>query len=438
MIRREEALRLREPLLSLIDPGRPGREPLAARLDAIAGEEGIPANAALLLLLTGRSYEEDQARGHWIEIENHRAALLERIGRDVGIRVAAFDYFVNVDRTSIHPRLIDLHDGDPADPSGELDTLTGLAGAGAFRVAVQREVRRSRRYGPGFVVARLDVDGLEEAMRRFGSPAADALLRETGFLIQNRVRDIDLAARLAGGEFGIVLPGNNRAGGAAVCERIRAAFERHFRGREFAGTRVGLAVSVGIGHCPSDAVTPEDVVRRAAEALFLAKAGGGNRVAACSRERRRVVRFDMAGRGVGIRAFPAAGSPAGPGEEIPGGTSPDARLPVEDATGNIGEEGLLFRSAGYWPLGSEILLEIAGRDTGDSIRSRGRVVRIEGISPPTPSARRRRGDPVSDSRYEVGVVFQFDGEKGEREFRSAFRRWSLGAHAAGPDSRSLE
>src|SRR5262245_53262818 len=126
MISIEEAHRLKEQLLGLLDEDASNQEALLEKLDRVRNESGIAAYSALLLILMGQGFEEEEARGHWESILRHRAAMGERIGRDVGLRVAAFDYFVNINRRVRQPRLIELSLSDPIEPAAVSDPLTGL------------------------------------------------------------------------------------------------------------------------------------------------------------------------------------------------------------------------------------------------------------------------------------------------------------------------
>jgi len=395
----QEALRLKEQLLGLLEEDASNQEAILEKLDRVRSEEGIEAHSALLLILTGQGFEEEEARGHWESILHHRQAMGERIGRDVGLRVAAFDYFVNVNRKVRQPRLIDLNLSNPVEPGAVSDPLTGLANQRMFRMALQNEIRRSRRYGPGFVAARIDVDDLAEANQRFGAFVADTLLREAAVLIRNKVRDIDLAARISGGEFGLILPETDRMGGYVVCERIRRETESFYRQRQVGERCADLTFSAGIAKYPEDGSGPEDLWARSGETLYIAKSRGKNTVAVYYAERRYYMRFDAHSRGLQIRVIPDPSPP----EETPAA-----------APRNISRGGLLFESSRPYELAQQVLLDLCEPDGTQAIRVRGRVVRLEEIE--------TGGGPAG---FEVGVAFHFDWEHEEQDFLSFFERWSL-------------
>ena len=405
MIGLAEALKLKEQLLGLLDEDTSNQEALLDRLDRVRAEKGVAAHSGLLLVLTGQGFEEDEARQHWEGILRHREAMSERIGRDVGLRVAAFDWFVNVNRRTRHPRLIDLSLSEPQEPGSVSDPLTGLPNDRLFRMTLQSEVRRARRYGPGFVVVRIGVDDYEALAERTGEWLAATLLREAGLIIRNKVRDIDLAARVAGGEFGLILPETDRMGGYVVCERIRREIESVFHQRQAAGRPADLTISAGVAKHPEDGGGAEELWERAGETLHVAWSRGRNTVAVYYAERRHFLRFDAHSRGLQIRATV---DPAG--EEDPSDAS---------RASNISRGGLLFESSRGFDLGNRVLLDLCEPDGTEAIRVRGRVVRLEEIEP-----------DAAGKRYEIGVVFRFDWEYEEQDFLSFFERWSLaGAHA---------
>ena len=108
MISPEEVTRYREDLLAVLQEDAHNEDRILRRLDQIRAEEGIQAYAALLLILTGMPFEESEARNHWDAILGHRKALAAALQREVGLRVAVLDYFLNLNRQTIGPRLIDL------------------------------------------------------------------------------------------------------------------------------------------------------------------------------------------------------------------------------------------------------------------------------------------------------------------------------------------
>ncbi len=383
LITGDDAARLKDALLVLLAEDALNTERLTERLDRLASETGVSAHAALLLLLTGLAFEEDAARSHWESILEHRHALSLAVQREVGLRTALIDYFVNANRRLARPCLIDVSLSEPGLESGESDPLTGLAADRAFRAAVQSELRRAKRYGQRVSVALFDLDRFGAVNERGGKLVGDRVLRETAMLLHNKIRDIDLAARPAEDEFALLLPETDREGGVLVAERFRAEVEAHFRRREVAGSPAELTVSAGVAAYPDDARNPEDLLSRSAQALYRAKASGKNLVQAWRPERRRLLRCDLAGEGIEV--------------EVLGGRDLSAARAAD-----LSVDGILFDSPEPIDVGEEIELRLAAPG-GESVRVQGRVVRLEEVPPPaTPD------DLGGPHRFEIGVAFSGD------------------------------
>jgi diguanylate cyclase (GGDEF)-like protein len=386
VITREEAAQLKEQLLQLLTEDTRNTERLLGRLDAISKESGIGAYAALILILTQLAFDEADARAHWDGIVAHRHALSLALGRDTGLRVAVLDYFMNVNRRLVSPTLIDVA-MEEAPTRPDADPLTGLAGDRAFRVALQGELRRARRYGHAVGIAIFDLDRFGEINARVDRLVADRLLREAAMLLGNKIRDIDLAARPGEDELAVLLPQTDRNGAFLVADRFRREIETHFRKRDAGGKPADLTVSGGVAAYPEDGLDAEALIARAASALYQAKGSGRNAVLVHSPERRRFLRFDLETRRCEIEVL----------------TPGDAG---EGRVRNLSRNGLLFASPEPIEVGEdvEIRLESGGRDGEQRVlRLRGRVVRLE----EAPSG--------EGERFDVGVAFDLDAGAGERE-----------------------
>jgi diguanylate cyclase (GGDEF)-like protein len=389
VITREDAERLRDQLLRLLDEDAHNTERLLRRLDSLTRETGIGAHGALLLILTHLTFEEEAARREWEAILAHRDDLSRRLGRDVGVRVALLDHFLNVNRRLVEPTLVDLELAACGGEDEGIDPRTGLIDDRRFRGVLQRELRRARRYGERAALVVVDLDRFRDTNERFGELVGDRLLREVAILLSNNVRDIDVAARTGEDEFVLLLPATDRNGGLLVAERFRREAESYFAGRESGGRPIELTVSAGVACFPDDAASPEAVLEHAAQALYQAKAGGRNAVAVYAPERRRYLRFELE----------------------PGRFEVEVLAPSERAIGegrNLSRNGILFSSPEPLLVGEEIEIRLADAGpapAGRTLRVRGRVVRLEEL--PEPAADVEAGD-----RFEVGVALALEWDEG--------------------------
>jgi diguanylate cyclase (GGDEF)-like protein len=120
----------------------------------------------------------------------------------------------------------------------------------------------------------LDLDFLKSVNDRFGHPTGDAVIRSVGETIKVTCREIDFAARYGGEEFVVILPDTDLPGAIEVAERLRKRIHETDVGE------VGqITASVGVANYPVNALSGEDLVWVADQALYVAKNGGRNQVA---------------------------------------------------------------------------------------------------------------------------------------------------------------
>jgi diguanylate cyclase (GGDEF)-like protein len=157
------------------------------------------------------------------------------------------------------------------------DELTQLANRRRFTETLHLEVARSRRVGTPLSLVLGDLDHLKRVNDGYGHPAGDTAIRHAADAFRRGRRETDLAARLGGEEFALLLPGTDGPGAARAAERIRA---------DLASSSVPvigtITVSLGVATLPDDAGNEEELVRVADERLYIAKAAGRNRVVAAS------------------------------------------------------------------------------------------------------------------------------------------------------------
>jgi diguanylate cyclase len=99
-----------------------------------------------------------------------------------------------------------------------------------------------------------------------------------GRIISATIRASDFAARYGGEEFLILLPDTERDGALLVAENLRSEIEK----AELSGIG-SVTASLGVAVLPTDAVEPDDLMRKADRALYIAKETGRNRVNAITR-----------------------------------------------------------------------------------------------------------------------------------------------------------
>lgn len=279
---------IRPSLLKLLESEPPDEERLLAELEQYR-RAGQPVYACLLSILTHLSFSEAEAHRHWRRIQAHRDRLRSSLRRDVGLRVALLDYFVNVNRELHNPKVIEIAIYERTERSAVTDGLTGLFNHAYLIQALHREVLRARRHDLKLSLAMFDLDDFKRVNDTHGHLEGDRILMKTAAVMRESLREIDTAARYGGEEFAILLPETSRAGAHVVADRIRRRVEERLRARDGGGA----TISGGVATYPEDATSPEELLRRADEGLYRAKAGGKNRITMVGGERRRHFRVPV-------------------------------------------------------------------------------------------------------------------------------------------------
>lgn len=165
----------------------------------------------------------------------------------------------------------------------EFDELTGLLNRRAFDNRFAVESARYERYRRPLSLLLVDLDHFKDVNDRFGHEAGDRALAAVAREISATVRGADVAARVGGEEFGVLVPETRVREAAEVAERVRAGVARlDFR---HAGATIPLRVSVGVSACPDCVEDAQELRSSADEALYAAKRGGRDRVAVASTPR---------------------------------------------------------------------------------------------------------------------------------------------------------
>jgi diguanylate cyclase (GGDEF)-like protein len=157
------------------------------------------------------------------------------------------------------------------------DPLTGLYNRRYLADFIDRELSRTRRAGNKIVFAMIDIDHFKQVNDTFGHAAGDEVLRALSAFLRGQIRHEDLAFRYGGEEFLLVLPCAALEGVAARIEQIHELIKQVTI--EHADHRLApITLSIGVAIFPEHGDSAEAVIRCADAALYLAKAGGRDRV----------------------------------------------------------------------------------------------------------------------------------------------------------------
>jgi diguanylate cyclase (GGDEF)-like protein len=156
------------------------------------------------------------------------------------------------------------------------DPLTGLYNRRYLDDALERELVRAQREGYPLSVVLLDLDRFKALNDAHGHPAGDTVLVALGKALREQVRAGDLASRIGGEEFLLVLPNMPLAAAAERIDKLRARFAATEvdAGRE----KLRASFSAGVAACPENGTSTVDLVSAADAALYRAKQEGRDRV----------------------------------------------------------------------------------------------------------------------------------------------------------------
>ncbi|EIC27902.1 MULTISPECIES: putative bifunctional diguanylate cyclase/phosphodiesterase [Methylomicrobium] len=157
------------------------------------------------------------------------------------------------------------------------DPLTGIHNRRYFNEMLEYEVGRSSRHHHQFAVLLLDLDDFKEINDTYGHPLGDEVLKKIAESITSHLRKGDIATRMGGDEFAVILPETPPEGAKIAAESIRANLEslafKSPNGKDF-----HVTTSVGIVSYPRDMQTVEDLMSGVDVALYQAKGLGKNEV----------------------------------------------------------------------------------------------------------------------------------------------------------------
>jgi diguanylate cyclase (GGDEF)-like protein len=160
------------------------------------------------------------------------------------------------------------------------DGLTRCYNNKYFKMRLEQEMGRARRYTTALTLGMLDVDHFKKINDGYGHPAGDAVLVHLASILTASVRSSDVVARYGGEEFGFILVESAAPEATIIVNRLRERVARHrFEVPALAGDPITLNATVSIGLAafqPAD--TLHTFLQRADSALYEAKNSGRNRV----------------------------------------------------------------------------------------------------------------------------------------------------------------
>jgi diguanylate cyclase (GGDEF)-like protein len=155
-----------------------------------------------------------------------------------------------------------------------IDSLTGLFNRSHFEQRLEAEISLARRAGTSLSCLMVDVDHFKGVNDRYGHSAGDLVLRGLARVLTNGCRLEDIACRLGGEEFVLLLPNTPAPKAAILAERLREMIAE--MRVSYRGTVIQTTCSIGVADLT--AAGEDGMVHAADQALYHAKNNGRNQV----------------------------------------------------------------------------------------------------------------------------------------------------------------
>ena len=154
------------------------------------------------------------------------------------------------------------------------DSLTQLPNRALFHDRLEQNVKHAERTSNPLALLFIDLDGFKEVNDRAGHAAGDQLLQESARRLRACVRGSDTVARIGGDEFTVILSEVNDIRHIEIlAQTILDALAKPF---EVGASTYFISGSMGITLCPQDGRTPDELLRNADQAMYVAKQAGRN------------------------------------------------------------------------------------------------------------------------------------------------------------------
>lgn len=153
------------------------------------------------------------------------------------------------------------------------DALTTLYNRRYFEEFLNKEVVRAHRMKQPFTIIALDLDYLKQINDKHGHSFGDLAIKTVADVLKKNARSIDVAARMGGEEFNVLLPGIDSKGGLIAAERIRSAIA------ECELDQIGqITASIGVATFLEHSDKVDELLEIADQAMYMAKRNGRNQV----------------------------------------------------------------------------------------------------------------------------------------------------------------
>ncbi|MFW6134349.1 MAG: phosphoenolpyruvate--protein phosphotransferase [Elusimicrobiota bacterium] len=219
--------------------------------------------------------EKAKAKKVFDKILDHRKEINRKLGRNVGVQVAAVDYLKNVEKMLKRPTIIEEKKARDIANVAVKDEATKSFDRKMLFHDLDKEINQTRRYGTIFSILFIDVDNLKDINDTYGHLLGDKLLQKVSETLRNNIRSTDDVYRYAGDEFAVLLPKADLMVSEKVASKLVQAVDNidiETKTQE----HVSTTVSIGMASFNNDNIGDTDFILETVDkSLYKAKESGG-------------------------------------------------------------------------------------------------------------------------------------------------------------------
>lgn len=213
-------------------------------------------------------------------------AMSSMSDEEQGLNLGAVDYItkpfvIPIAKARIRNHIRLKQQADRLEALSLLDALTDIPNRRRYDESLASEWARAKRDRTPLSLIMIDIDHFKEYNDYYGHGAGDVCLQRVATeLVEGVVRPGDVVARYGGEEFVVILPDTDKDAAGQIAERLRERIEKLNLAHAYSGTKPVITISAGVatqtelGECFSSRMLHDS----ADKALYMAKAGGRNRV----------------------------------------------------------------------------------------------------------------------------------------------------------------
>lgn len=231
----------------------------------------------LLEIFVHLQFSEKEAKVHWQNIIEHCYFLSKKLSRNVGLRVAMVDYFINQNRILNNPMLIEIHIFRQTERMAMIDGLTGVFNRRYFDLVLRKEFKRAIRHNKIFSIANIYIDDFKKLNDTMGHLYGDVVLKKFAEFLKNSCRGEDIVCRYGGAEFIIILPEINKDQAFLFLQRLKKQL-KNIAFSKIQNDFTYLTFSAGIVNFPEHSNNIIDLLEAVDKALYTAKSLGKDNI----------------------------------------------------------------------------------------------------------------------------------------------------------------